>query len=97
MRPPGDRPIFPTHLAEELATELIRLASRLEDANTARARARDDLPEFQCTAADDYRESVSSHLEQATDAVELLRRTAGQLRDAIADHEAAADVGTPVP
>ena len=97
MRPPDDRPIFPTQLAEELAAELIRLASRLEDANTARARARGNLPEFQCTVADDYREAVSSHLEQATGAVERLRRTAGQLRDAIADHEAAADVGTPVP
>jgi hypothetical protein len=97
MRPPDDRPIFPTQLAEELAAELIRLASRLEEANTARSRARDSLPEFQCTAADDYREAIRSHLRQATDAVELLRRTAGQLRDAIADHEAAANVGTPVP
>ncbi|MGH9211405.1 MAG: hypothetical protein ACRD2C_12100 [Acidimicrobiales bacterium] len=96
-RPTDDRFSFPTTLAEDLAVELERVASKLEEANTARAQARDNMPDFQCTAAHDYRETLKGHLEQVTDTVERFRRTAGSLRDAIADHEDASAVVLPMP
>jgi hypothetical protein len=96
-RPPEDRSSFPTHLAERLEAELLAAAGKLEEAVTARSQAKDGIPEFQCTAANEYREALGGHAGQVTDVVERFRRTAGELRDAIEAHEHDTLMGTPAP
>jgi chromosome segregation ATPase len=84
-----DAPEFPTWAANELATELDRLAAKLEEAKTARTGAERSLTEFEGGVAEQYREDLRRHVGHLDDTVEQFRRTSGQLRDAIREHEAA--------
>lgn len=84
--PEEDLPQFPAHLAESLADQLVDLASKLEHAVEARARAGSDLPEFQGRVADQFREDLDRHVGAAADLVERFRLTAGRLRDAVGEH-----------
>jgi hypothetical protein len=88
MRPPDPtqgQPQFPIAAAEDLASTLVQLAAKLEQAIGARARAGTSWPEFQGTVASEYREDLQSHVGAVHDVIEQFRRTAGALRDAARD------------
>jgi hypothetical protein len=84
--PEEDLPHFPVYAAEALATELDQLASKLETAIGARSRAGNNLPEFQGAVAEQFRSDLHGHVGAVNDLVARFRGTAGQLRDAVADH-----------
>lgn len=87
--PEEDLPQFPVYAAESLAGELERLATKLEEMISARALAGNNLPEFQCTVAEQFRSDLSAHGGNVADVVARFRRTAGSLRDAVAEHREA--------
>lgn len=84
--PEEDLPQFPVHAAEALADQLDDLATKLENAIEARARAGNNLPEFQGTVAEQFREDLGRHEGDIGDIVERFRRTARRLRDAVEEH-----------
>ena len=82
-------PRFPADVATELAAELTRLASKLEESRNARVRAESTLTEFKGSVADEYREDFRSHVVLMDVLISRFRRTAGNLRRAITEHEEA--------
>jgi chromosome segregation ATPase len=82
-------PVFPVGAAEELDRVLGYVATKLEQAKTARTLAERDLTEFEGGVAEQYREDLRRHVGHLDDTIEQIRRTIGLLRDAIEDHEAA--------
>lgn len=87
--PEEDLPQFPVAAAESLAGELDRLAGKLEEMIEARATAGETLTEFEGAVADQFREDLAAHEGDVGDIIERFRRTAGNLRDAVEEHDRA--------
>lgn len=84
--PEEDRCQFPSALARQLADQLDLVAGLLERANTARADAGNNVPDYKGAYADAYHRRLATHVGDVGDTVTRFRTAASSLRAAIEQH-----------